>query len=387
MNNLPGEVRNVLYDLVLPGDDRDVYIVKKISDLLRLSIMQLPANLGNEASSMFYHDITLVFDPTGISGGTIAVKENVRETLQEMNIILTLHQVKSATLILSGNVWRYFAELYTLAELVRYLRVTCYIDGEQYQNLGSAHLGPTPNRLNIVMSQGYSCTKRALWMGLRCGDHARLNRWGPQRLYDEFKAQMRHLGDLPRRFPRALATSFRFPGVPQPRSSSSKAPPKLTVPLTVFIGPGSVMYSSSVAACSSRRTFDWNRWTRLSATPMVGPRASQAPWVSGTLLPFLANYKRVLTAEETRLLTYQETVAASSPPHPLPPVSTLNYEEGFGSWIGYAANELSISRRLSCLREEMLILHRITALMSQYDGLSAGHPSLFRLGLDGITRV
>ena len=120
---------------------------------------------------------------------------------------------------------------------------------------------------------------------------------------------------------------------------------------------------------------------------MVGPRASQAPWVSGTLLPFLANYKRVLTAEETRLLTYQETVAASSPPHPLPPVSTLNYEEGFGSWIGYAANELSISRRLSCLREEMLILQRITALMSQYDGQSAGHPSQFRLGLDGITRV
>jgi hypothetical protein len=87
LNNLPGEVRNVLYDLVLPGDDRDVYIVKKISDLPRLSIMQLPANLGNEASSMFYHDKTLVFDPTGISGGTLAVKENVRETLQEMNIM------------------------------------------------------------------------------------------------------------------------------------------------------------------------------------------------------------------------------------------------------------------------------------------------------------
>lgn len=224
-------------------------------------------------------------------------------------------------------------------------------------------------------------------MGLRCGDIARLNNWDEQTLYNAFNSQMRYLGDLPRRFPQALTTFFRFPGLAPPPSSSSKAPSTPSNPLTVFIGPGSVMYSRADAAASSRRTFDWNRWTRLSSTPMVGPRASQTIWVSQNLLPSLANYRQVLTAEETSLLTYQQTVAASLPPHPLPPVSTLNYEGGFGCWIGYTAYELSVSQRLMYLRKEMSILRDITALMSQYDGNSQNHPSQFRLGVDGITRV
>jgi hypothetical protein len=230
------------------------------------------------------------------------------------------------------------------------------------------------------------CTKRALWMGLRCGDHARLNGWDEQTLYDSFKAQMRHLGDLPSKFPQALTTSFRFPGLPLARSSSSKAPPKPSDPLTVFIGPGSVMYSRAGAASLSRRRFDWNRWTHLSATPMNGPHASQGDWVTRELLPVLANYDQMLKDETTSLLTHEKTVEASSPPYPEPPVTTLNYEEGFGSWMGYAV-EMTVPRRLSCLREEALILQRVTALMTLYNVNTSVDQSQFRLGVDGISRV
>jgi len=152
LNQLPGEVRNAVYDLVLPNDDRDVYIVKKISDLPQFPTFKVHANIGIEASSRFYHGKILVFDPTGISGRTTAVRENVRDTLHQLGTMLTLHQVRSTTLILNGNIWRYFAELYPLAELVRYFDATCYIDGEQYQHLGMMGAHQNLNRLNIVMS-------------------------------------------------------------------------------------------------------------------------------------------------------------------------------------------------------------------------------------------
>ena len=338
---------------------------------------------------MFYYDKTLVFDPTGISGGVTAVKENVRETLRELSNILMCNHVKSTTLILNGNIWRYFAELHPLAELIRFSRVTCYIDGARYHPRADSdvYTDQFPNRLDIVFSQGYWCTKRALWMGLRCGDKARLYDWTTSMLINSFKAQKRYLGNLPCRFPHALTTSFTFPAQPRARSDPSKPDPEPHKPLTVFIGPGSVMYSYASAAASSRRTFTWNRWKRLSRRHMPGPRASQTAWVADTLLPSLVNYKQVLTVEETSLLTYQETVAAFSPPHLLPPVSTLDYDEGFGSWIGFAADELSVSRRLSCVHEEMLILQRNTALMTKYGVDNAHHPIKYRIGARGITMV
>lgn len=140
---------------------------------------------------MFYRGKTLVFDPTSITGGIAAVRENVRKTLHKLNNILSLYEVKSATLILNGNIWRYFEELLLLAEMIRDLSAVCYIDGIRYDNLDEvdARTHPTRNRLNVILGQGNRCTRQALLWGLTCGDAARLYGWPEQVLHEFSMAQ------------------------------------------------------------------------------------------------------------------------------------------------------------------------------------------------------
>lgn len=101
---LPLEILNMNHKRVLPAN-RDVYTVKTFADLpwAELGILSV-AGVGLHASSMFYCDKTLVFDPTGINGGAPEVKKNVRETLNWVLGIATCFKVKSFTLILNGNI-------------------------------------------------------------------------------------------------------------------------------------------------------------------------------------------------------------------------------------------------------------------------------------------
>ena len=127
----------------------------------------------------------------------------------------------------------------------------------------------------------------------------------------------------------------------------------------------------------------------MSERTMSESRTSQQAWVTERLLPVLANYKRILRAEQTSLKTYQANVAASYPSHPSSPVSKLNYEERFGSWIRHAV-PLSVVRRLRYLGKEMEVLQTSIALMTQYGyGLNPqpNHSSQFHLGVDGIKLV
>lgn len=116
---------------------------------------------------------------------------------------------------------------------------------------------------------------------------------------------------------------------------------------------------------------------------MLGPRASSG-LVADSLLPVLANCDQILKAEKTSHETYKATVAASFPPHPLPPVSTLNYEEGIGSWVGYAT-PLSVETRLLLLRVEEMMVQRFSAIMSGYGVDPYG--TRYSLGDEGIRPV
>ena len=392
----PTEILNLINKDVLPAD-RDVYTVKTFRDLpwAELGILSVPG-VGVRASDVFYRDKTLVFDPTGISGEAREVRKNILETCCWIKGILRRFKVKSVTLLLYGNIWQYFRELEPLAIMVAHRSATIYVNQCSYnQDLGLRGAPAPHNRLNIVIHEGHTGGKMALLWALRFGNLARHNNLRPGQLHDLFTEKMQELRYFHSVFPHeysltARTTKFRFPGLPNTFLGNPTNHPGLSNALTglpglkgaltglpglpsalaglpgllhappgpsgllyvapglpgipndlvVFLGPGDVMYSSCRCASYNTRTHDWNHWTHISRDVLVyGPYNSgpQRAWVRNTLIPTLAYYHLRLWTETRSIQAFQARQVRQptiSPNDPLPLLSTLGDQEGFGSWIG-----------------------------------------------------
>jgi hypothetical protein len=402
----------MIYSHVLPAD-RDVYNFKRCSDLpwAQLNLLRVPGNAGRVARWMFYRNKTFVVDPTSITGDPAAVRRNVYEVLDWTVKILIKYQVSSVTVILNGNIWQYYGALVPLARLVHAGSATLYVNGRSYTR--ALDLTGAPNRVNIITQSGYPCAFATLVTGLFCGRVCRQDNVNQLEFW--FNRQKIRLRDLSRMFPRALTTSFRLPGHPNalpghtvvPHALSLAAFPGLpsalmglagaglaglSTDVVVYLGPANVMYQSFQAASFALHTYSWNEWVRMSEGRIAsGPFASplHRTWVTNTLLPALTYYHHVLWTETRSIWAYQANnpTISTDEPLPLPLLSVLGTQEGFGTWIGLPTR-LSAKRRLWCLHQERMTLRTFLARMRPYGLNHSAHPaSRFTLTIDGITRV
>ena len=398
----------MIYRLVLPAD-RDVYNVKRCSDLpwARLNILRVPGNAGRVARSTFYRNKTFVVDPTGIIGDSVAVSSNVYEVLDWLVKVLIKYQVSSVTVILNGNIWQYYGALVPLARLVHARSATFYVNGRSYNQA----LDLVGARVNIITQSGYPYAFATLVTGLFSGRVCRQENVNQLEFW--FNRQKIHMRDLSRMFPRALTTSFRLPGRPNALPGHTFVPHALNlagfpglpnalvglagtgVPgpptnVVVYLGPANIMYQSFQAASSALHTFSWGEWTRMSYGRIAsGPFASPShrAWVANTLLPALTYYHHLLWTETRSIQAYQANNPTISTDEPLPLLSTLGTQEGFGTWIGLPT-PLSAKRRLWCLHQERITLRAFLALMRPYGLNHPAHPaSRFTLTINGIARV
>lgn len=349
MTELPPELRNILYEQVLPLD-RDVYYAKTPSDIPwdELAILRLTRQFRDEAGSIFYGNMHLVLDPTAVVGRFARVKQNIDDTLRWLTTILRKRDMMSVTLILNGNIWRYWEQLWLLAELVRLQRAACFVNGIRFPRPPG---DPTPTmRVNILVSVGHPSAGHTLAEAISLGNFAREQGWTDDMLRTNFISMMTSMGDLPTRFPRTSLTTFDLPN------------------LRVHVGPGDIMYSSAQGARNAICRFRWLfmsqggaplRYMAEGGTVTVPLMRVRVIWIQQTLIPALSLYRQSLQGESHRLwATINQGVPLQQ--------HALNTAVGFGSWSGVDPNRLSVNSRLGLVWEELAITNHYIALMTRY---------------------